>query len=217
MGTQPAWFYQPIPKQKMKSTSPSGCRLIFRNISGGFWLIYHYVVEKLWRMPKNYSLGRNRSVSVKKQSGDLFVTIAEDGSDTKTVSFPSRRWAQFMESMAVIDEAVNNMIAKQEIQFKLHIGGKWHISVTTGFACVDIREYYYHPVKGPSPSKTGIALRIPEWSALKTIIQQLHQKHPTLSTAETCSRQLDHQNLQGALACQECNPFFENLFHLTPM
>jgi hypothetical protein len=134
----------------------------------------------------NYNLGRNRSVFVKKHGDDLLVTIAEKGSDVKTVTFPSRRWAQFMKYKDLVDEAVNNLIAKQdEVQFKVHIGGKWHISVTTGFACVDIHEYYYNPQKGPSPSKTGIVLRLTEWVTLSDIIQQIHQKHPTLSTAET--------------------------------
>jgi len=84
-------------------------------------------------MPKNYSLGRNRSVSVKKQGGDLLITIAEEGSDVKTVTFPSRRWAQFIEARGQVDEAVNNLMAQQEIQFRVHIGGKWHVSATTGF------------------------------------------------------------------------------------
>jgi len=65
-------------------------------------------------MPKNNSLGRNRSVSVKKQGGDLHITIAEEGSDVKTVTLPSRRWAQFMEARGQVDEAVNNLIAHRE-------------------------------------------------------------------------------------------------------
>jgi len=169
-------------------------------------------------MPKNYSLGRNRSVSVKKQGGELLITIAEEGSDVKTVTFASRRWAQFIEVRGQVNEAVNNLIAQQEIQFRVHIGGKWHFLVTKGFACVDIRQYYYHPLKGPSPTKTGIALRLSEWAALRDIIQQIHQRHPMLAAAETCSRQLDHQNLQGALSCRpiECNPFFDDLYRFTP-
>jgi len=116
-----------------------------------------------------------------------------------------------METIGQVDEAVHNLIAQQETQFRVHIGGKWHISVTMGFACVDIRQYCYHPLKGPSPTKTGIALRLSEWAALRDIIQQILQRHPMLAAAETCSRQLDHQNLQGALSCIECNPFFDDL------
>jgi hypothetical protein len=165
-------------------------------------------------MPKTYSVGANRYVVVKKADGDLNVTIAESGSDVKSVTFPSQRWVQFVQAMDQVDEAVVKLLAKQDVQLNLHIGGKWHVSVTTGFACVDIRQYYYHSTKGPSPSKTGIALRLPEWTALREIVQQLHKKHPPLTTAIPCTFQLDHQNLEGALSCTECHPFqYDELLH----
>jgi hypothetical protein len=165
-------------------------------------------------MPKTYSVGANRYVVVKKADGDLNVTIAESGSDVKSVTFPSQRWVQFVQAMDQVDEAVVKLLAKQDVQLNLHIGGKWHVSVTTGFACVDIRQYYYHSTKGPSPSKTGIALRLPEWTALREIVQQLHKKHPALTTAIPCTFQLDHQNLEGALSCTECHPFqYDELLH----
>ena len=50
-------------------------------------------------MPKNYSLGRNRHLAVEKLDGDLLVTIAEEGSDVKTITFPSRRCVQFVKTI----------------------------------------------------------------------------------------------------------------------
>ena len=45
-------------------------------------------------------------------------------------------------------------------------------------------------------------------------VQQLHQKHPVLSTTQPCSYQLDHQNQEGALSCVECHPFqYDELLH----
>ena len=64
-------------------------------------------------MTKLYSLGRNRYVSAKKQDGDLHVTIAEEGFDVKTVTFPSIRWARFVEVLGQLDETVNQLTAKQ--------------------------------------------------------------------------------------------------------
>jgi len=158
-------------------------------------------------MPKNYNIGQNRVVTVKKHDCDTNITIEEEGSDLKTVTLPSRRWVQFVEAMGQVDEAINSLVAKQYVQLNIHVGGKWYLSVTTGFACVDIRQYYYHKTKGPSPTKTEIALRIPEWIALKELITQLHQKYPALSTAQPCTYQLDHKNLEGAVSCVECHPF----------
>ena len=166
-------------------------------------------------MSKNYSIGRNRSVSVKKQDGDLHVTIAEEGSDVKIVTFPSQRWGQFMEVLSQVDEAINQLLAKQYVQLNLHLGGKYYVSVTTGFTCVDIREYYFNrTAKEVKPCKKGIALRIPEWIALKDVIQQLNKKHAVLANARSCSYQLDHQNLEGVLNCAECHPFrYDELFY----
>jgi len=193
---------------------PRGYRLLYRLISGWILRLYHSLVYNCWKMAKNCSIGNNRYVSVKKQGGDLHVTIAEEGSDLKTVTFPSRRWAEFVRCIDDVTESVNNLIAKQYVQLNRPIGGKWYVSVTTGFACVDIRQYYYHSVKGPSPSKQGIALRLPEWYTLKDVIPHLHQKYPALAAAQPCSTQLDHQNLEGALSCTECHPFqYDELLH----
>ena len=166
-------------------------------------------------MPKNYSLGRNRSVSVKKQGADLHVTIGEEGSDVKTVTFPSQRWARFVGVLGQVDDAVNQLETKQYVQLNLHIGDKYYLSVTTGYACVDIREYYFNrTLKEVKPCKKGIALRIPEWVALKDVVQQLNKKHPVLANAQSCTYQLDHQNLEGALNCMECHPFqYDELYH----
>ena len=184
---------------------------LYRFISACIVRIIHSFVYNFWKMSKNWSIGGNRYVSVKKHGGDLHVTIAEEGSDAKSVTFPSHRWAEFVRCIDEISENVIGLIAKQYVQLNRPIGGKWFVSVTTGFACVSIRQYYYHSVKGPSPGRQGIALRLSEWSALKDVIPQLHKKYPALSTAQPCSTQPDHQNLHG---CNECQPFqYDELFH----
>jgi hypothetical protein len=52
--------------------------------------------------------------------------------------------------------------------------------------------------------KTGIALRIKEWYALRDHLAQIHNNHPILSSTPTCN---DHYNQEGAYACRECNTF----------
>jgi Transcriptional Coactivator p15 (PC4) len=93
-----------------------------------------------------------------------------------------------MEVLSQVDEAVNQLITKQYVQLNLHLGGKCYISVTTGFACVDIREYYFNrTTKEVKPCKKGIALRISEWVALKDVVQQLNKKHAALADARSCA------------------------------
>jgi hypothetical protein len=164
-------------------------------------------------MSKKFVIGLNRSVSVKKQNGDLYITISEHGTP-KTAEFTSKRWVEFVRLFEQIDESLQQIAAKQYVKYCTHIGGKWHVSVTTGFACVDIREFYYHPTQGPSPSKKGIALRLGEWSALKEVVQQINAKYPVLTTTLPCSSQPDHYNQEGALSCVECYPYqFDELLH----
>jgi hypothetical protein len=154
-----------------------------------------------------YNIGVNRNVTVEIKDGELFVTIAEENS-SKSVTFPAYRWAQFVAYQTEIDESVKQLVDKQgNVKLFVHVGGAWYVSVTTGFACVDIRLFYNHPKFGERPTKTGIALRIKEWYALRDLLNRIHNDYPTLTTTPTCNERSDHYNQEGAFACQECNPF----------
>ena len=102
---------------KTKSARPTITHSLFGRpyhiISVFISRIFHSIVYKFWKMPKNWSIGGNRYVSVKKQGGDLHVSIAEEGSDTKSATFPSRRWAEFVQCIDEITENVDGLIAKQ--------------------------------------------------------------------------------------------------------
>ena len=91
--------------------------------------------------------------------------------------YTSQRWGQFIEVLSQVDEAVNQLLVKQYVQLNLHLGVKCYISVTTGFACVDIREYYFNrTTKEVKPCKKGIALRTSEWVALKDVCSTTQQE-----------------------------------------
>jgi hypothetical protein len=98
-------------------------------------------------MSKKFTIGVNRAVGVKKQGGDLCITIAEQGTD-KSAEFNTKRWVQFVRIFNQIDESLQQIAAKQYVKYCTHIGGKWFVSVTTGFACVDVRQFYYHRYPG---------------------------------------------------------------------
>jgi hypothetical protein len=165
-------------------------------------------------MVKRYNLSVNRHLVVNKRDGDLFITIAEEGADNKTVTFPSKRWAQLVILFNQIEEALHQLIARQYVLFKQHIGGGCYVSITTGFQCIDLRYFYFNHITGePKPTKKGIALQISEWYMLKDLIPQINKNHPTLASAQPCYLQEDHLNQEGALSCTECFPFqYENLF-----
>ena len=117
--------------------------------------------------------------------------------------FPAIDGQSFLRFFDEIAEAISGLISKQYVQLNLPIGGEWHVSVTTGFACVKIRKYYYnHGWKRSRSSMHGIALRLPEWVALNDVIPQLHKQYPAPSTATPCSTQVVHRNLEGYSVCR---------------
>jgi hypothetical protein len=55
------------------------------------------------------------------------------------------------------------------------------------------------------PTKTGITLRLYEWSRLLEVVKDIKEKHPKVAQAQPCWTKHFHQ--EGAMMCAECNPF----------
>ena len=144
-------------------------------------------------MAKRYCLnGSNRFISV---DSEFIVTVFEEGNPEKSATFTPERWAQFVLIFDELSENVQKLTdGRSYIKYRHHLGGRWYVSVTTGFQCVDIRQFYWHREKGPSPSKRGIALRLSEWTSLAELLSHLHLQHPELATAEPCDAGADHYN-----------------------
>jgi hypothetical protein len=154
-------------------------------------------------MSKEYTISPSRRVLVKKHQGEHFVTIEEPGSDLKTVTLPAKRWAALVACEPQVDESVLFLKTNQYVKYVSHIGGSYFVSVTTGFACVDIREFYYNLNKGPLPSRHGIALNLTDWSKFKEIVQEIKQQFPKLAKTELCN----HHDLDNLLSCTNCQPY----------
>lgn len=135
------------------------------------------------------------------------IRLFEDGSN-KVATFSYQRWSHLTEYFDTIDDCVAKLVlGQQEVKLQTHIGGGWYVSVTSGFRCVDIRQFYNLPGVGERPTKTGIALRLFEWDRLKAVAKEIREKHPTVGAAQPCWTQADHFNQEGAMNCRECNPF----------
>jgi hypothetical protein len=154
-------------------------------------------------MSKRFDIGEKRYVVVKKDEIRLF----EDGSN-KSATFTFSRWAWFVGHFGEIDDCVAKVVAKEAgVKLQLHIGGGWYVSVSSDYYCVDIRKFYRLPGVGVKPTKTGIALRLHEWTRLKAVVVEIRHRHPKIAEAQPCWTQEDHFNQEGAMACSECNPF----------
>lgn len=160
-------------------------------------------------MSKEFNIGNNRRVVVKKCDEDFVIIIEEVGSDLKSLKFSIKRWAQLTALEYFIDQQVNQLLGRSDkVAFQVHLGGGFYVSVTSGFDCVDLREFYFNKNKGsPCPSMKGIALRIVEWEKLKQVFFEINKNFPTLSTTQPCSDGTDHYNQESALSCHECHPF----------
>ena len=64
---------------------------------------------------------------MKKQDSDLQVSLAEEVSDVKTVTYYSKRWEWLVEILSQVNETVNQSVSKQYIILGQHLEGKWYM------------------------------------------------------------------------------------------
>jgi len=57
-----------------------------------------------------------------------------------------------------IEEQVQLSLVGKPINYTMHIGGTWHVSVDNKFPTVDIRRWYEDSRTGLKPTCVGIAL-----------------------------------------------------------
>ena len=151
-----------------------------------------------------YFIGDKRQISVK---DDNSVTIGELGTQ-KSITLNANRWTRFVQLLSHLEASVNCLLAKQFVDFRQHIGGGCFVSVFSGYDCVNIRQYYFHPVHGIKPCKfPGIASRIDEFNRLKNLIPTINKDFPDLAATQPCTLQQDHKTLDGMMNCVECQPF----------
>jgi len=101
------------------------------------------------------------------------------------------RWAQFRQSFDEIESKVKAQVNNEQVSYRQHIGGRHFVSVTTGFACVDLRKFFmpYGQTEVKAMQK-GIALRLPEWSALRKLVDTVNNAYsaPEQGTAMLLAR-----------------------------
>ena len=147
-------------------------------------------------MPKKYQVSDKRYVVVKKDEIRLF----EDGSH-RQATFTYPRWSWFVQQFGEIDDALDKLVKSEtDVKARIHVGGGWFVSVTSGYPCVDVRKFYVAVGGVTKPTRTGIAIRLSEWDRVK-------EQHPKIADAEPCWCGSDHYNQEGAMNCSECNPF----------
>ena len=128
---------------------------------------------------KKYLISEKRFVVVKKDE----IAMFEDATAKKaTFSYP--RWAQFVENLEEIDNAVLKLVkGEEDVKLQLHIGGAWYVSVTSGFRCIDLRKFFMGRDGTVKPMKTGFAIRLSEWDRVKQITRNVKEQCPKVADA----------------------------------
>jgi len=90
----------------------------------------------------------------------------------------------------------------------MHCGCSWHVSLTTGFRCVDLRKFFVPTDQTAwKPTKTGIALRLNEWPTFEQDVDKLHRDNRTVANFTPCFLNLAHTTPELIATCSECNPY----------
>jgi len=155
---------------------------------------------------RTYELGNNRVLKVSKNCQEIIFT---DKSTGKYCCFSQSRWATFMLIIDEIEMTLQKVLAGQkDIRYRYHLGAAWHVSVTSGFKCIDFRRFFL-PLEQTDikPTRTGLALRISEWQTLRSVITKLHVDQSEIANCVPCFLSADHTTAEGIRCCSECTPF----------
>jgi len=115
-----------------------------------------------------------------------------------------------LQALICTNDAVDKVLAgHQNVKARLHIGGAYYLSVTSGFRCVDFRKFY-RPYDANSndeirPNRKGVALHLQEWTEMCALIDKINRDYPPLADAQTCYYGDYHLNQIGWLEYRECN------------
>jgi hypothetical protein len=141
-----------------------------------------------------------------------------DTTTGKYAEFTPKRWASLLIWTDEINAAVKKLREKTDyVKFSQHIGGGWHVSVTTGVWCVDLRKFYISLDRRElKPSLTGIGLRLREWDEIPRIAEEIRKAFPSMKTVQPCYCSEDHSKIEIAFECRECNAFPDLLIGIDP-
>ena len=153
----------------------------------------------------SWKIGEYRYVQVKKSPENQPLIRIYDSVTEKRALFTKARLQSMLHH---VDEVRKSITLIRDdypyVNLRVHYGLAWHLSVSYGFDCVDMRKFYIDKRTGRiRPTKDGLALRFPEWQDF------VERVVPIMTTV------LDLNDIVGCLhvetdefaACKECNPF----------
>ena len=123
----------------------------------------------------------------------------------KGVTFPLSRWLMFESILPDIQKYIEN---RSNEEMKWHLGGGVYVSITPGYATVDVRHFWKpDDAVEPVPTRKGVTLNKQKLARLLEVVEEVRECVPELNDTELCAFSESHQNQLGMLNCPECTPF----------
>lgn len=116
------------------------------------------------------------------------------------------------DSIEIIDKNLEDVKKDKDVDYRLHLGGNVHVSVTSPYRCINIRKFnFIRNVESGKKTlyltREGVSLRIPECAKLKNSLSEINFYLPVgLDSVAPCYARQGHSNQMAMLECMECNP-----------
>lgn len=130
----------------------------------------------------------------------------------KGLAMTLEQWNELVSCIDEIDKKVCSIRDEEVPNFRKHLGSNKHVSVSTDFYCVDLRQFWLP--KGQLevvPTRKGIALTLNEWAEFKKVVDLVQLFIPEVLTTVPCMLRDDHANQMAFWQCSNCNPDYEQL------
>ena len=152
-------------------------------------------------------------MTVKTFNGDLQIHIRQYKRYGSGRVYPTKigitlsptRFITLLSFIETIKSNVEKLRNKDLVKCKLHLGGGIFVSLNSEFpTTVDFRRFFLPEGEmTPRPTKKGLALRLGEWDALVTHLDDINKLIDT--NLKPCFE--SHPDPATRMRCEECNPF----------
>ena len=124
-------------------------------------------------------------------------------------------WTYLKSVLADIDNEACELNRKtRPVKYRTHLGHNIFVSVTDGYMCVDLRQFYlpYGMEYGAEkPTKRGIALRLSEWGQLLKLIGEIESSRLDSVITLPSNTSVDRPTQMGMLDTCDCSNAFHHM------
>ena len=131
---------------------------------------------------KTNNIDKRRSLKLEKDNDEIRI---QNKGTKNAAAFTPTHWASFVLYTNEIDTWLSKLTQGEDVAYHNHHGGGWHVSLTKGFRCIDLRKFCVpFGETNCKATKTQIALRLHEWTSFKQAMDNLNPDNLTAGNDE---------------------------------